>query len=182
MVVYEESGLSVSLPVGAHFRFADLPGYQALCGQHLKEMDFAWIDNGELLLLEVRDYGGSCATLSGADFVPGQRLPIPWRFQTLIDKLTDSLLMLLAAWAGTGRGQALRAQLPTPARARLPLRLVVAIELPAALTIHLGPLRDMLNQRLRGRIALADVSSVALLDYTRLINHPRFRPYIRKLS
>lgn len=56
MATYVESGLCLDLPDGQHFRFADLPAYKALSGQHLKEMDFAWIADGKLVLLEVRSY------------------------------------------------------------------------------------------------------------------------------
>jgi hypothetical protein len=181
MAIYEESGLRLELPDGEHFRFADLPAYQALCGQHLKEMDFAWIIEPHLVLLEVRDYRRLVETLAGDDFLPRRRAEPPRRFQALIDKVTDTLLMLLAAWAGTASGQALRRQLPEAARHPKPLHLIVAIELPATLTTHLGPLRDALNQQLRGRIALADVSRVTLLDYDRLVTHPLFSPYLRKI-
>ena len=50
----------------------------------------------------------------------------------------------------------------------------MAVDLPASLAIHLPALRDKLNERMRGRLALADVASVALLDYVRLLAHPLF--------
>jgi hypothetical protein len=97
----------------------------------------------------------------------------------LIDKITDSLLLLLSAWANTHTGQSIKAELPAVARARLPLKLVVALELPASLTVHLPVLRDSLNERMRGRMALADVRSVAILDYTRLLADPKFGALIK---
>ena len=60
----------------------------------------------------------------------------------------------------------------------MPLKLVVAVELPTALTIHLQGLRDSLNARLRGRVALADVGSVVLIDYSRLISDPAFKGFV----
>ena len=179
MATYLESGLRLDLPDGQHFRFAELPAYKALCGQNLKEMDFAWVNVGKLFLLEVRSYAQVAETLTGADFVPAKGQPAPFRYQALIDKVTDSLLMMLAAWAGSARGQSIRADLPAGARKRLPMKLIIAVDLPAKLAVHLQGLRDSLNQRLRGRIELADVRNVVLIDYTRLVADPLFSPFIK---
>lgn len=178
MTVYIESGLRLDLPNGQHFRFADLPPYQSVSGQQLKEMDFAWVSIGKLFLLEVRSYSQVTATLTGTDLVPTKGQPAPYRFQTLIDKVTDSTLMLLAAWAGSAWGQQLTAALPLAAQSRMPLKLVIAIDLPGALVIHLQGLRDSLNARLQGRIALADVPRVVLIDYARLISDPAFNGFV----
>lgn len=180
MAIYLESGLQLDLPDGHHFRFADIPTYKSLSGQNLKEMDFAWLANGHLFLLEVRSYTQLTSTLVGSDFIPVKGQAEPFRYKTLIDKVTDSLLMLLAAWAGSNKGQLIRNQLPVAAQLKLPLKLVIAVELPLQLSIHLQALRDSLNERLRGRMALADVSSVTLLDYTRLVSNPMFSPFIQK--
>lgn len=59
------------------------------------------------------------------------------------------------------------------------MKLVIAVDLPAHLAIHLQGLRDSLNDRLRGRIALADVSSVVLIDYARLVANPMFSAFIK---
>ena len=107
MATYEESGLRLTLPDDQHFRFADLAPYRSLSGQHLKEMDFAWIDQGKLILLEVRSYAQVTETLTGPDFMPTKGRAAPFRFQALLDKVTDTLLMLAAAWAGTGWGRTL---------------------------------------------------------------------------
>jgi hypothetical protein len=179
VAIYDESGLRLDLPDGQHFRFADLPGYQALKGYRLKEMDFAWLGDGQLFLLEVRSYAQLTETLTGADFVPAKGQPAPFRYEALIDKVSDSLLMLLAAWSGSASGQAIRHDLPEGAKNRLPLKLVIAVDLPARLTIHLQGLRDSLNARLRGRMALADVRNVVLIDYARLLADPRFSSFIQ---
>lgn len=178
MATYLESGLSLNLPDGQHFRFADLPAYRKLSGQHLKEMDFAWLDKGKLFLLEVRSYAQVTTTLTGADFLPVKGQAAPDRYQVLVDKVTDSLLMMLAAWADSAQGQNLKKSLPAGARARLPLKLVIAIDLPANLVVHLQGLRDSLNERLRGRTALADVRNVVLIDYARLVADPIFNGFI----
>lgn len=51
------------------------------------------------------------------------------------------------------------------------IRLIIALGLPAHLLIHLSPLKEAINMRLRGRIALADIQSVFVLDYDRLCAH-----------
>jgi len=179
VTIYIESGLRLDLPDGQHFRFADLPAYKKLSGQHLKEMDFGWIAGKKLFLLEIRSYAQMTEALAVSDFVPVKGLPVPYRFQVLVEKVTDSLMMLLAAWADSDHGQAIRADLPAAARNRLPLKLIVAVDLPAKLSVHLLGLRDSLNEHLRGRIALADVGSVVLIDYARLVANPMFNGFIK---
>ena len=182
MATYIESGLRLDLPDGQHFRFADLAAYKALCGHQLKEMDFSWIDGGKLFLLEVRSYAQVTTTLTGADFIPVKGQTSPFRYEALIDKVTDSLLMLLAAWMNSnhGNGRAIRESLPVAARARLPLKLVIAVDLPPTLSVHLQGLRDSLNARLRGRISLGDVRSVVLIDYAHLTSDPIFGAFIKR--
>lgn len=87
--------------------------------------------------------------------------------------------MLMAAWANTGWGSTLKADLPAKARKPLPLKLIVAIDLPEALTVHLGVMKTALNERLKGRVAMADVRVVTLLDYGRLVQYPRTSPFVR---
>lgn len=175
-----ESGLSLDLPAGLSFRFADTAAYGAVKGQSVKEMDFAWVDSGKLFLLEVRDYSQVTTTLALTDFVPAKGQAEPFRFKALVDKITDSVLMILSAWSGTAWGQRLSAELPAAAHTRMPLKLVVAVDLPPALTVHLQGLRDSLNDRMRGRVALADVGSVVLIDYARLIADPIFKGFVSK--
>ena len=179
MALYNDSGLTFDLPDGQHFQFAQLAAYKRLSGQHLKEMDFAWVAQGKLYMLEVRSYAQVGSTLAGADLVAMSGDAKPYRFEALIDKLTDSLMMLLAAWADTAVGQSIKAGLRVAARSRLPLKLVIALDLPAALTVHLPVLRDSLNERMRGRMALADVRSVTLIDYPRLLANPIFSAFIK---
>lgn len=168
---YRESGLELALPNGQHFRFADLPAYQHLSGVNLKEMDFAWIDTDKLILLEVRSYAKTKAALNPDDFIPAKNQPMPFRFVTLINKVTDSLMLLLAAWADTKYGKTLQSELPQFAQAPLPLQIIIAIDLPAHLAPHYQALRDSLNAHLRARLALVDVNSIVLLDYARLARH-----------
>lgn len=183
-----ESGLVLTLPDGLHFRFQDLPAYRRLSGCHLKEMDFAWVHEDEdedkraLYLLEVRSYLQVTETLTGADFIPVKDHPPPERFQVLVDKITDTLLMLVAAWEGAEWGAGLAAQLPPAVRNRMPLKVIVAVELPEPLRVHLQGLRDSLNARMKGRLAVGGASVVALVEYTQLLRIPLFAPYVARAS
>ncbi|NEX17766.1 MAG: hypothetical protein C1943_14380 [Halochromatium sp.] len=102
------------------------------------------------------------------DLVPSIKGDAPYRFLQLVDKVTDSVLMLLALRANTRRSQALRDGLPDFAKSRIRLRMIIALGLPANLNIHLGALRHTVNSRLKGRIALADIDAISVLDYDRL--------------
>lgn len=164
----EESGLRLGFPAGQSFRFQQLTGYRRLSGQSLKEMDFAWHHKTTLYLLEVRDYRDLEQSLHREDLVPTDHKTSPYRFRELVDKVTDSLMMLLAARAKTKRGQSLAAEMPDYAKSRTELRLIIALGLPPNLRVHLTALRHAINARLRGRIALADVAAVSVLDYEHL--------------
>lgn len=180
MPLINESGLNVDLPVGMNFRFADMAAYKAVCGSGVKEMDFAWIAEGKLFLLEVRDYTATTAALTVGELVPVSGQPKPFRFNALVDKVTDSVMMMLSAWSGTAWGSQLKGALPAAAQNRMPLKVVVAIELPAHLKVHLQPLRDSLNARLKGRLAVADVRNVALIDYAMLVSDVAFGGFISR--
>jgi hypothetical protein len=182
MGVYEESGLRLDLPDGAHFRFADTGSYQSLSGQSLKEMDFAWLHEDKLVLLELKNFTVTRATLVPADFVPAKNQPHPRRFDELVSKITDTLMMLLAGWCGTDWGKNLVAELPQGIDKPLKLVLAVGLDMPAGLKMHLAALRTALNARLQGRLKLASVQSIALMDYDTLISRPTFSPYVTKLA
>jgi hypothetical protein len=181
MALYHESGLQLDLPDGAHVRLGSTDSYRPLSGQHLKEMDFAWLHDDRLVLLELKDFSLTTDALSPTDFLPVKEQASPRRFDDLVAKITDTLMMLLAAWGATRWGQGLRAELPEPMRQPLKLVVAVAVNLPAHLKVHLTALRAALNDRVRARLKLADVASVALLDYDTLLQRPTFSPYVRRL-
>lgn len=182
MAVYEESGLRFDLPEGAHFRLAAAASYRPLSGQYLKEMDFCWVHEGRLVLLEVKDFTATTAMLNGADFVPAKNHPNPWRFDELVCKITDTLLMMLAGWSGNPWGKGLLAELPAAVRKPVKLVLAVGLDLPAHLKVYLGALKTALNDRLKGRLKLVGVEAVALMDYDTLISRPTFSPYVSRLA
>lgn len=182
MAIYEESGLRLDLPDEAHFRLAATTSYRPLSGQFLKEMDFAWVHEGRLVLLEVKDFTETTATLAGPDFVPVKGQPSPWRFDELIGKITDTLMMLLAGWSDNDWGKGLCAELPVAARKPIKLVLAVGLDLPVELRVYLSALRIALNARLKGRLQLAGVEAVALMDYDTLISRPTFSPYVARVA
>lgn len=150
---YSESGLTVTLPTDSGFRFAELSGYLNLSGKHLKEMDFGWAANGHLWLLELRGYSQlpEEANLTAGDFVlphasrgDDESRRSQWRFVTLVEKVTDSLLMLGAVWGGTPAGRELAAGMPEAVRRPLPVKVLVGLDLPPGLAVHLGAIRDSL--------------------------------------
>ena len=188
MATYTESGLSLDLPDGAHFRFADLAAYRRLCGQKLKEMDFAWLHAGHLWLLEIKDYTKLSDPLTRADLIPGETVDgkrsKPHRFEGLVGKVADSLMMLLATWASTPVGAELASQVPAAARQLLPLKLVIALDVLPGLLPFLGDIKTALNDELRGRLALAGrpAPAVTVLDYDRLLALPGIGASIRRTT
>jgi hypothetical protein len=160
---YNESGLRISLPDGHGFRFQDMPAYKGLSGQNLKEMDFGWWDSerGIVWLLEVKDYSDSSI---------GASLPVDHLLAGLRDKATDALLILAAAWLGTDKGHDFSRSLPSSCRrltGNLPrLKIVFVLKVGRRrISSDLPPLKDKLNQVLKGRVALFDVPSVILTDH-----------------
>jgi hypothetical protein len=162
MPIYEESGLRIALPDGDSFRFQDCSGYKSLSGQNLSEMDFGWWESAKniLWLLDVKDY---------SHLTKKEKMP-EYLLENLISKAADSLLILSAVWSGTAKGQEICLDLPPSCRTfpRAPKRLKLVFVLK--LTKHhrktdLGPLKTRLSARLKGRIALFDITNVTLADH-----------------
>jgi len=171
MTSYYESGLKISLPSDEHFRFQDCKAYKPLSGQNLKEMDFGWwqAEKNTLCLIEIKDY---------THLTPTERLPAHL-LNTFINKATDSLLMLATMWAKIGKGFELSSCLPlpvqqfpshSPEKLRLKLFFILKID-KVIFRSQLGILKDELNDRLRGRVALFNVRHVSLLDHLTVINN-----------
>jgi hypothetical protein len=168
MEYVEESGLRCGFPSDRYFRFQALDSYRALCGQSLNEMDFVWHHNRTLHLLEIRDYRQKAEGLNLSDLTPATKYSPPYRFLALIDKVTDSIMMLLVARAKTDHGKALATDMPAYAVKSKKIRLVIAPGLPPGLKVHLGVLRDHLNARLKARMALMGVDAISIIDYDQL--------------
>ncbi|MEQ8969819.1 MAG: hypothetical protein RIE73_05425 [Coleofasciculus sp. C1-SOL-03] len=108
MSIYQESGLQITLPDTERFRFQDCSGYKTLNGKNLSEMDFGWWDStkNSLWLLDVKDY---------SHLTPTERLP-DYLLENLVNKATDSLLILSAVWFGSVKGQEICSELPLSCR------------------------------------------------------------------
>jgi hypothetical protein len=170
MTVYIESGLRLNLPKGEHFRFQDCKVYKKLSGQKLKEMDFCWWqkEQNRLWLIEIKDY----AHLSTEERLPNHLL------DNLVDKATDSLLMLATCWAKTGKGREFSACLPLPIQQfpehpeQLKLKLFFILKIDVNMfKDEIDALRYRLNDRLRGRVALFNIRYVSLVDHLTVIKH-----------
>jgi len=162
MSVFQESGLQITLPVGENFRFQDCPSYQNLNGQNLSEMDFGWWDANKntLWLLEVKDY---------SHLTPLERLP-DHLLDKLINKATDSLLILASVWFGSQKGKEICRDIPGschnfPVDPRK-IKIVFVLKLTDAnIKLQLSPLKTRLKNKLTGRLLLFDVSHVTLTDH-----------------
>ncbi len=167
---YRESGIEILLPRQRHFRFQDLATYRTLSARHLKEMDFAWCEaDGTLVLLEVKAYHDwENGTGEESSHHENERW-LERLYAVLVDKATDALFALLAAWAGTGLGAQLCGELPLCAR-KPPkrLRIVFGLDLPAGRPEHLLALRMWLRDRLAGRLTLAGAGRPEVVDYDTL--------------
>lgn len=174
MPIYTESGLQVILPDGESFRFQDCSIYKQLKGSYLREMDFGWWDSTKniLWLLELKDY----SHLQPTDKLPDRLLDI------LIEKATDSLLILSAVWIGSLNGQGMKSDLPTachifPTEPKK-LKIVFVMKLTNHhIKVELSPLKTRLLERLKGRTTLFDmkIGDVTLVDH---LNAMKYLPII----
>jgi len=168
MTAYDESGLRLNLPKGQHFRYCE--AYKLLCGQKLKEMDFGWWqpEQNRLWLIEIKDY----AHLTTEERLPNHLL------DNLVDKATDSLLMLASCWAKTGKGREFFSCLPPPIQQfpespeQLKLKLFFILKIDVTMfKDEIDALRYGLNNRLRGRVALFNIRYVSLVDHLTVLNN-----------
>ncbi|HEY9753016.1 MAG TPA: hypothetical protein V6C46_08690 [Coleofasciculaceae cyanobacterium] len=162
MAEYLENGIKVTLPDREHFRIQDLSTYKALKGWDLSEMDFVWwnLSKDTLWLIEVEDY----FHLSNKDRLPAYLL------DRLINKATDSLMFLSAAWFNSAQGKKIYAELPVfcqyfPSHPKR-LKLVFVLKITEHhLKADLGVLKTRLSSCLRGRVSLFDLKHITLTDH-----------------
>ncbi|WP_437669558.1 hypothetical protein [Sorangium sp. So ce131] len=156
-----ESGFEVALPAGG-FRFCDIGAYRSLSGKNLKEIDFGWWDQRwhKLVLLE----------LKGREVWDAARVGEAQASSHLIEvcgqKAIDSLLMLSAAWAGTAACADILAALPSESRVYPgdnKVKLVFLVDVPEGKRELLTPVRDALNAKLKGKLALFGIEAVAVV-------------------
>lgn len=161
--IFEESGFKVDLSTVDWFRFSECPGYKEIKGLHLKEMDFGWWDSSSnrLILLELK--GVELWSGPGAFTTP----PHKHLIDNLRDKITDTLLMLSAAWLQTNKGNEIRECLPASVREfhdLSGLSFIVLVDTPESSRPLLGVVKDAVNGKLAGKVRLFDVKNVAVLD------------------
>lgn len=163
MITYRESDLDVTLPTGDSFRFSDCSAYRSLSGAGLKEMDFGWWESSSstLWLMELKDY----SRLSPAEQLPADL------FDGFMNKATDSLLMLASVWFNSAKGAEICHCLPLscqsfPSRPQK-IKLVFLLNVDSYRIPELEALRDRIKNRLKGRVALFDltVNNIILLDH-----------------
>lgn len=155
---HPESGLYFDPPHARCFRWDTCPDFKIFKGLGLAEMDFGWRDEttGTLHLLELKDY-------STRDLSPD------WLIGDLVQKATDSLLLLASVWYGFPRGDAIRACLPDEWHEhaeRQPIQLNFVLKTADVVPLH--DLQDRLRNKLLGRqelLALRTVTTVYLVNH-----------------
>ncbi|HAG82763.1 MAG TPA: hypothetical protein DCL61_16765 [Cyanobacteria bacterium UBA12227] len=90
--------------------------------------------------------------------------------EKLINKITDSLLILSSVWSGSIQGQKICAELPIfchtfPIQPQK-IKIVVVLKITSThLKPELSPLKTRLLDKLRGRLQLFDITNVTLVDH-----------------
>jgi hypothetical protein len=166
MPIYEESGLRITLPDGECFRFQDCPSYNPLKGKNLTEIDFGWWDSAEdtLHLLEIKDYSGLPAS---------ERLP-EYLLEKLINKVTDTLMLLASVWFSSLQGQQICSDLPASFH-KFPLqpkKIKIVINSDIKIRDELSPLKVRLKNKLLGRLKLFDIEHITLVDHETALKMP----------
>lgn len=156
--VFEESGLSVTLPDGEAFRFSECRAFDTVRHGRMREMDVGWWDDEKqsICLVEVKDYSVRSPSV--------ELLPV------LINKARDCLVMLHAAWCGAGDfSRALAEELPERCRARQEVKLFFVVKTgPGGLSpIDLTPLKDELRRDVLTYATVLGIRcrTVALMDH-----------------
>ncbi len=126
-VEIREGMLVVSLPEGRYFRLEDAATHEAIKGQGLTDVDFAWMadDDAHLWLMELKDYGPDSPGDLGQSLVK-LRDQLPKNF-------VHAALVVSSIWARTPFGKTLRADIeatfPGFPEAACPMRAVAIIHL-----------------------------------------------------
>ncbi len=170
MPSYEESGLKITLPEGECFRFQDCASYKPLKGKKLSEIDFGWWDSAKntLHLLEVKDY----STLPALERLPEHLL------DKLINKVTDTLMLLASAWVGSLQGQQICSDLPVSCQKfpfkpqKIKIVIVLKISDDTKIKEELSVLKVRLKDKMKGRLKLFDIEHITLVDHEVALKMP----------
>lgn len=166
--IFNESGFRIVLPENCYFRFENIGIYKRLSGQGLKEMDFCWWneDNGTLYLLEVFNKYVLSKYVERDGNIGGF-------LKYIVDKTTDSLLMLASAWIPTESGNEILQELPTncqgyPGPNSISINFLIRGQHDAAL---ISNLHDRFRGLVLGKTKIFDSEMVAVLDYEQAVKH-----------
>lgn len=176
MGVIEESGMRIEYPDSNSFRIGELDAYKRLSGKHLKEMDLGYWDAEKETLWLVELKGESDRLLEVADEHHKEtqtgdesiRLERCSRFtHDLMLKTLDTLLIMASIWSGTDEGLNIGEEIPEAIR-QYPghgnVKLAFVIDTAAERKHLLNILKDHVNTRLEGRLALFNIRRITLVD------------------
>lgn len=132
-------------------------------------MDFGWWDSTKetLSLLEIKDY---------SHLTPTQRLP-DHLLEKLINKVTDSVMILASVWSGTLQGQKFYTELPTSCQIfpihpkKVKVIFIFKISDEIRIKQELTDIRDKLRNKILGRLMLFDITNLILVDHETAINN-----------
>lgn len=174
MKEYIESGFLFTFPAATSFRFCDMPPYQKLSGNNLKEMDFGWWDEQtkSIHLLEVKDE----RILRKFIHQMGTKKKVK-KYKLTTDfelKIMHSLAILSAVWSGTSKGQDFKRNLPAviyqyPGEDSIVIS--VLIDSSHKRKTNLSPVLDRMKKivirKLKGCLRLFGVKGVKFYDLQR---------------
>lgn len=159
MSISVESGMRVDLTGKPHFRFQELTAYQSVSGQHVKEMDYCWLDNNVLFMLELKSYSAEVVEAREGQKASDQF--VDYLIDKTAPKVWDSLLLLSACWLRTKKGDKLRQELDVQFHVRIErIRVVIVLEVPDWFKPQFETLKRQFRKVLLGKMALFDSSSL----------------------
>ncbi|MBF0131418.1 MAG: hypothetical protein HQL75_02370 [Magnetococcales bacterium] len=168
MAIYEESNVRVDLTGIPHFRFQNLAAYKKISGQHVKEMDFCWLRDGKLFMLEAKAYSDEREQAKEKNVTAEQF--VEYLVDKTAPKVWDSLLMFSACWLPTDKGTKFRADLPEEFHTPIcPICIVIVLDVPDWFKRqHFATLRTRFRDVLRGKMALFDSECIVVCTPCRL--------------
>lgn len=157
--VYCESGVQVNLADKPHFRFQDLKVYRQLSGRHVQEMDFCWLADDRLILLELKAYKDEVEQAKEEHIPPDQF--VDHLVAKTAPKIWDALLMFSACWLPTKKGEEFRKELSPVFHKRIArMGVVIVLDVPPWFIPHFNTLKRRFRTVLVGKLALFDCQSL----------------------
>lgn len=171
VAIYGESNVRVDLTGKPHFRFQDLDTYRSISGQHVKEMDFCWLRDGKLFMLEVKAYSDEVEQAKEENVTAEQF--VKYLVDKTAPKVWDTLLMFSACWLPTRKGIEFRDNLSEAFHTPIcPIYVVIVLDVPSWFKRqHFATLRTRFRGVLRGKMALFDSKSIVVCTPGQLGNH-----------